>query len=667
MKIKISKNDYKRVLLTDILPYEVPILFSNEGFYKLISEKKVLPETFSEGLKLDSYTIPYSYKIKKGLVSSRSLGIIHPSTQLRICEFYGKYEHLLVHMCTKSAFSLRYPSKIGSYYYEKNFLKSRINLKDGLVQFHNHGFDSQETSSSSHFSYKKYPFIYKFYESYEFHRLERRFRKLLKLDIAKCFSHIYTHSVSWAVKSKEFSKVNRTYNSFEGALDKLFQDSNYGETNGIIIGPEFSRIFAEIILQRVDLNIDAHLNQVSGIVKDKSYAIRRYVDDYFIFADDDETFKLIEFVLANELEKYKLYLNESKKEFIERPFVTGATMAKNDIAEIIEDFYESLIYSEKLDELTAMVNLNSDVKIQPEHMDDFFPLKGVWNKKIHADKFIKRIKIAVRKNNTTFDLVSSYLISAIKSKFFKVIRLLRMFNLSGKEDVIYRFFSIFNEVIFFIYAMDSRVRQTYIISQIILEINSFANDQYSDIREVLKKNTFDELLMCMKSMGDIYERPVELSNLLICMKGLGRQYKVNPNEFKDLLGIGEKECFDYLEYFSICSILHYIDDDVLYLNMKEDIVLAIQGLISGRNDIQKDTETYMLFLDMMTCPYLTVKHKRKIYKTYVEKSTGKKRFENAIVDSEIDTLKNNVIFFNWSGDADLEHVLYKKELRTAYE
>ncbi|MFM4168478.1 RNA-directed DNA polymerase [Klebsiella pneumoniae subsp. ozaenae] len=243
MKIKISKSDYKRVLLTDILPYEVPILFSNEGFYKLISENKVLPGTFSEGLKLDSYTIPYSYKIKKGLASSRSLGIIHPSTQLRICDFYDKYEHLMVHMCTKSPFSLRYPSKIGSYYYEKDFLKSRINLKDGLVQFHNHGFDSQETSSSSHFSYKKYPFIYKFYESYEFHRLERKFRKLLKLDIAKCFSHIYTHSVSWAVKSKEFSKVNRTYNSFEGCLDKLFQDANYGETNGIIIGPEFSRIF----------------------------------------------------------------------------------------------------------------------------------------------------------------------------------------------------------------------------------------------------------------------------------------------------------------------------------------------------------------------------------------------------------------------------------------
>ena len=32
MKIKIKKGDYNRVLLTDVLPYEVPILFSNEDF-----------------------------------------------------------------------------------------------------------------------------------------------------------------------------------------------------------------------------------------------------------------------------------------------------------------------------------------------------------------------------------------------------------------------------------------------------------------------------------------------------------------------------------------------------------------------------------------------------------------------------------------------------------
>ena len=33
------------------------------------------------------------------------------------------------------------------------------------------------------------------------------------------------------------------------------QNLNYGETNGIVIGPEFSRIFAELILQEIDKSV----------------------------------------------------------------------------------------------------------------------------------------------------------------------------------------------------------------------------------------------------------------------------------------------------------------------------------------------------------------------------------------------------------------------------
>lgn len=39
-KVKINKDDKARILLTELLPYEVPILFSNEGFYKLVSNGK---------------------------------------------------------------------------------------------------------------------------------------------------------------------------------------------------------------------------------------------------------------------------------------------------------------------------------------------------------------------------------------------------------------------------------------------------------------------------------------------------------------------------------------------------------------------------------------------------------------------------------------------------
>jgi len=39
------------------------------------------------------------------------------------------------------------------------------------------------------------------------------------------------------------------------------QSANYGETNGIIIGPEFSRIFAELILQQIDKSVESDLRK----------------------------------------------------------------------------------------------------------------------------------------------------------------------------------------------------------------------------------------------------------------------------------------------------------------------------------------------------------------------------------------------------------------------
>ena len=39
-KIKINKDDKARILLTELLPHEVPMLFSNEGFYSIVTNKK---------------------------------------------------------------------------------------------------------------------------------------------------------------------------------------------------------------------------------------------------------------------------------------------------------------------------------------------------------------------------------------------------------------------------------------------------------------------------------------------------------------------------------------------------------------------------------------------------------------------------------------------------
>ena len=108
----------------------------------------------------------------------------------------------------------------------------------------------------------------------------------MKFDIQSCFDSIYTHSIAWAISGG----VDLYKDNFEGIpdkslgyiWDKIMQEMNYNETNGIVIGPEFSRIFAEVILQHVDQRVEQGLLN-KGFILNTDYECYRYVDDYFFF------------------------------------------------------------------------------------------------------------------------------------------------------------------------------------------------------------------------------------------------------------------------------------------------------------------------------------------------------------------------------------------------
>lgn len=71
--VKVNKKDLNRVLVTETTPYETPIIVSNDGFYKNVTNAssfsklaKVIFQRIVIGEKKKSkYTIPYVFKIKK--------------------------------------------------------------------------------------------------------------------------------------------------------------------------------------------------------------------------------------------------------------------------------------------------------------------------------------------------------------------------------------------------------------------------------------------------------------------------------------------------------------------------------------------------------------------------------------------------------------------------
>ena len=128
-------------------------------------------------------------------------------------------------------------------------------------------------------------------------------RYLLRADINRFYSSIYTHSVPWALHTKAVAKSRQNDLTLVGnVLDKLLRGGNDNQTVGIPIGPDTSLLVAEIILAAVD--------QSFGGSRLSSGA--RYLDDYEFAFDSLAQAEQALADLQGALAEFELALNPGK-------------------------------------------------------------------------------------------------------------------------------------------------------------------------------------------------------------------------------------------------------------------------------------------------------------------------------------------------------------------
>ncbi len=109
------------------------------------------------------------------------------------------------------------------------------------------------------------------------------YQYIFHTDISDCYGSIYTHSIPWALHTKECAKNNKNNMDLVGnVIDKLIQDMNFGQTNGIPQGSVLMDFVAEMVLGYADLELSKKINDE----KNKDYFIIRYRDDYRIFVNN---------------------------------------------------------------------------------------------------------------------------------------------------------------------------------------------------------------------------------------------------------------------------------------------------------------------------------------------------------------------------------------------
>lgn len=649
-KNKIRRSDYNRVLITETTPFETPIIFSNDGLYDQIAALDKAGHVQAVIIKslvlhagisnLPNSTIPYTYKIKKDSNSFRRLALLHPASQWKTRVFYEKYEQLIIHYCSISPATIRAPKTVASSFYSKNSWENINKYKAGSVALD--GLDRYTKHAPSFFSYRGYDRLYKFFNSRDYLVLEKKFSFLKTLDVTKCFDSIYTHCLSWAVKDKSFTKSYvQVSSTFAQEFDGVIRHGNHNETNGIPIGPEVSRIFAEILFQEIDRRV---IQELTDLQFYQDYEFRRYVDDVFIFARSEAIASRIYDKYADVLIDFNLHTNTAKSICIGRPFTSSKARLVYDAGQQANSFFEKFLEQVGVGVLIP---------------------KNIQNKWKLTRSYIDSVRNLCHSNESSYDEIASFLISVITE------RVKRLVNLEDSSSTIQESeytdtFIVLLDVLFFLYSVAPSVGASYKLSTSLILAARFSKQHLPTRYPTVHQKIFD--LTCsllhdqcgVKHAGDI-EGFVHLESLNIALatRELGDNYLL-PLEIIDELFVSAGK----LTYFTIISSLFYVQNSNVYQDLKIKILDAAVEKLSDLSDILMNSEKALLLLDLLSCPYIPDKQKTFWIKNLFKALQLPQPLK---VDLQVFLTEANTIHaqVDWK-DIDLLNSLEKKELKQAY-
>jgi hypothetical protein len=165
--------------------------------------------------------------------------------------------------------------------------------------------------------------ISSWYRNFELKTIELsiKFDSMFHTDITGCYSEIYTHSIPWAIHTKDIAKKNQRNKKLLGnKIDKLIQGMSYGQTNGIPQGSVLMDFIAEIVLNYADRLLTDKIKK-NDKINSEDFKILRYRDDYRILINIREVGEEILRELSKVLMGIGLKLNSKKTKYFENIIV----------------------------------------------------------------------------------------------------------------------------------------------------------------------------------------------------------------------------------------------------------------------------------------------------------------------------------------------------------
>lgn len=615
----IDLADRERVLLSEILPHEVPPRFSLRSVYRRIRDSSLtsldnvlLPNpNYAKG---PPETIPYTFLLSQGRKAPRDIHVMHPFHYREVIDLYETFATQILSNCLKSQWTLRSPSGVAR----------RAKTAKAI------GDHASGETPLSYFAYGPFNMLYAFYDSRDYERLESRFRFTRSIDVQSCFGNIYTHSIAWAIRGKANAKrwSDRTAHfTFDARFDSLMRSMNHGETHGILVGPEMSRIFAELILQTVDTAVPRALPE--RVKLGKQYEVRRYVDDFFIFFNENSVADQVEQSIRNELKNYKLYINDAKTNETESPFMSNLSALKHELSHLVDDLHQSFLDSlqEEKD------NLKSVCRVALRKIKTKVALSGChYEECISYLLTIMQRKIEAADNKLCHQFVKGGMVSLL----CKLLELDFRYQVSIKVATIYQLLS------------DNLQKDSGLEPSAVIDLNERIADEVTHLATNAMSR---EIPPCLP-----------LLVVLIPAANLDLVHNVNPELAAAIWDHSQKEskCGE-VDYFTVVSLLYFCGHRTEYDRLRGNIVKAAKRFLRDTSDKSLRADCLMLAADLACCPYL----KERVRKTvlgYIFRWAGISKD----VAEALGELAGKSMFFDWDTSVSTTDYLLEKRIPRCY-
>ncbi|MEW4353527.1 RNA-directed DNA polymerase [Streptococcus pneumoniae] len=631
MNNKFLKQEW--FLTTEVLPFELPIFFSNapiknnlEALINLVpTDLKKFNAQFN-----DKYTIPLNYEIPKNNGGYRTISLMHPSSQLKFMFYIMRYEYLLINYLQKSKFNVRKVQKNNTITHNesKALHQERLKIEQDFGITGNSSITNEELDRffKKYFTYNKNHKLSGIMKSPGFHRDSLKYRFFSKLDIQNFFGSIYTHSITWAIvgdkhSGKGYASQNLK-NTFATQSDIIQQKSNDNETNGIMIGPEINRIIADLILTHCDYNVEKQLDS-KDIKFDKDYKIYRFVDDYYVFSSTYEILETIEQEIARELSNFNLKLNFEKHQIKEQPFSLSDTP-------IIQLKQLLNIFSNNR-EINQLKLLKNDSLEKYQQLEPSYKL-SITQILINEPAWIQlyeTIRDIVSTTPSSKRRITLYFLKFISLKIYEPIFM-------GSESTYFfkylRTIYIALEEINNIYSIhpDSDTTKAYI--KTLMKFRA----SLSNLRSIINKNKEEFIKNSENYLSDIENRIFEniyrilknnsnrinnISDLIVYLKSFDK--KLSTQFLCQLLDENPED------YFTLCAVGYYIIGDetryrVVLKYLFKSILNFIQNYQTHTISLLEDAKYFYILNDFLHYPeFQKLKIKRKFAKDILQESKNK--------------------------------------------